>query len=182
MLNSKHLYLIGYRGSGKSSVARLLAAKIGCTWIDSDDEIERRAGVSIAEIFAAHGEPGFRDRETAAIEALSKTSPQVIALGGGAILRPENRDMIAQTGQAIWLDARPEVLVGRIEADASSASRRPSLTEHPMLQEVRQLMAAREPLYREVGNLRIDVSDQTPDQIVDQITKFLSDQADSLLE
>lgn len=174
MSSEQHLYLIGYRGSGKSSVARSLAAQLGIESIDSDDEIERRAGCSIAEIFAEQGESGFRDLETQAIEALSSGPPQVIALGGGAILRAENRQQIAQTGKAVWLDARPEVLVQRIQQDATSATRRPQLTEHPMLQEVRQLMQAREPLYRAVGNWRIDVSDLDVDTVVTQIRQLLA--------
>ena len=93
-----NLYLIGYRGSGKTTVAAELARLLGWKWLDADDEIERRAGKSIKEIFATWGEPAFRDLEVAVIADLSKLTSHVIALGGGAVLREESRHDIRNFG------------------------------------------------------------------------------------
>lgn len=112
--------LIGYRGSGKSSVARLLAAKLNLTWIDSDDVIEEQAGRSIREIFAEDGEAEFRRLERAVIRDLTNCDSLVIAAGGGAILADENRQAMKSAGAVVWLQASVDNLVQRIQADDST--------------------------------------------------------------
>ncbi len=106
-----NLVLIGYRGTGKSEVARLLAARLGWPWFDADEQIEAMAGLSIAEIFAAQGEAAFRDVESQVIARLAMQDRSVLALGGGAVMRPENRAAIGRQGQVVWLQATPETIL-----------------------------------------------------------------------
>src|SRR5688500_9284949 len=96
-----NLFLIGYRGSGKTTVAAELAPRLGWKWLDADDEVERRAGRTIKDIFAASGEQAFRDLEAAVIADMAKLSDRVIALGGGAVLRDDNRQAIRSSGKVV---------------------------------------------------------------------------------
>src|SRR5580658_2942769 len=99
--------LVGYRATGKTTVARHLATRLGCEWIDADVEIERRAGKSIARIFAEDGEPAFRDLEAQVIADLCGRKKLVLAAGGGAPLREESRRAMRQAGHVVWLTATP---------------------------------------------------------------------------
>jgi shikimate kinase len=169
MLLGKHLYLTGYRGSGKTTVGRLLASRLGRVCIDLDDQIETQAGRSIREIFAAGGEATFRDLETAALLRVAADAPAVVSLGGGAILRPENRDVITKTGIAVWLRIDADTVIQRLAGDTSTAERRPSLTGLPPREEVESLLQKREPLYREVAVCEVDTAGQNVEAIVDEI-------------
>lgn len=164
-----HLYLTGYRGCGKSTVAKLLAKRLERPFADLDDAIESMAGCSIAAIFADEAEAGFREREALALQELAAGEPRVIALGGGAILRPTNRELIAATGWCVWLDADPAVIANRLAADATTGARRPALTTLTPTDEIVAVMRDREPLYRLVADLRIDTTANEISQIVDQI-------------
>lgn len=167
-----HLYLVGYRGSGKTTLAKHLSELLSLPWCDSDVEVETSEGCSIREIFDKHGETGFRDREVAAIDRLSQRPSSVIALGGGAILRPKNRQTVVRTGRCVWLTAAPEELAKRIYADVSSAERRPALTNLGQLEEIRSLLARREPLYREVANLTIETDSAPLEEIARRIADW----------
>ena len=112
------LALIGARGSGKSTVGRLVADRLGWAFEDADEALERAAGRSIAAIFADDGEPTFRDLEERTIAALTGRSRLVLATGGGAVLRESNRRALRRFGLVVWLDADPETLAGRLRADA----------------------------------------------------------------
>ncbi len=170
-----NIYLIGYRGSGKTSVAAALARRLRWPWLDADAEIERRAGKSIAQIFADQQAAGFRDLESAMVAELTARDQHIIALGGGAILREENRRAIAG-GQVIWLKASPEQLLARIQADPTTAKRRPNLTPQGGFEEIRTLLAERMPLYAACANLAVEVEQKTPDQIAEEIALWLSQQ------
>src|SRR5262245_50146085 len=100
----KVLFLIGYRGSGKSNVARLLAENLGWSWADADAVLEQKYGRTIRQIFAEEGEAGFRDKETAVLGDLTQLDKHVVATGGGIVLRPENRAQL-RTGKVAWLAA-----------------------------------------------------------------------------
>jgi shikimate kinase len=139
--------LIGYRGSGKSAVARELAGRLGWDWIDADAEIERAAGQTIREIFAAEGEAGFRRRERETLAGLLQRDRLVVAAGGGAILNSETRRDMKAAGPVVWLQASVPVLAKRIAADPTTAERRPSLAGGGT-EEIARLLAKREPLYR----------------------------------
>lgn len=159
-----NLYLIGYRGSGKTTVAQLVADEIGLPWIDADAAIEQRAGRSIREIFAESGEETFRNLESAELAILAAGPTQVVALGGGAVLREQNRQLIQNSGRTAWLRARPQTLLARIEADVTTAQRRPNLTSAGGLAEIDQLLAVRTPIYAECADYVVDVDDLSPSE------------------
>jgi shikimate kinase len=155
--------LIGYRGTGKTTVGRLLAAELGWGFADADDRVEEVAGVPILGIFAAEGEAGFRDREAAALRELCARPHHVVATGGGAILRSGNRELFRASGFVAWLTASPETVWGRLRADPATAARRPNLTSAGGIEEVRALIAAREPLYRKTADFTFDTDSASPE-------------------
>src|SRR5262245_14443378 len=108
------LFLIGYRGSGKSAVARALSRRWNCACIDADEELERRAGKTIRQIFQDDGEADFRDRESAVLADLARRHDVVVATGGGVVLRPENRKLLRR-GRVVWLTAPAETLWRRMQ-------------------------------------------------------------------
>lgn len=168
-----NLVLIGLRGSGKTSVARILAERLGWPHFDADAEIESRAGKSIAAIFADDGETAFRDRETGVVADLAARDSAVLALGGGAVMRPENRAAIAKEGRVVWLTASPETLWSRIEADPDTAARRPNLSPQGGITEIIATLDARRAIYRQCAHLVVDTEGKSPDQIADAILEQL---------
>ncbi|MCA9132668.1 MAG: shikimate kinase [Planctomycetales bacterium] len=170
-----HLYLMGYRGSGKSSVGRMLAHQLDRPLVDTDEAIEKAAKQSISQIFATEGEAGFRDREQVAIATVAAIrEPCVIALGGGAILRPANRQAIRQSGHVVWLQGSPEYLFARIQGDATTAARRPNLSPGGGYSEVVEILAVREPLYRQLAEKTIATDPKTPDEIAAEIAAWVN--------
>src|SRR5436305_1450839 len=118
------MFLVGYRGSGKSTVARLLAERLGWAWVDADDVLEQRAGRPIRAIFADEGEAGFRDRETAVLADLCRLRRHVVATGGGVVLRDNNRDLLRRSGLGGWLAADVETHWQRVQGGGSTAAGR----------------------------------------------------------
>lgn len=169
------IFLIGYRGSGKSTVGPLLASRLGCSFRDSDTEIEKRSGRSIAEIFSSEGEGSFREIESVVVAAIVeelRESAAVISLGGGAVLEEQTRDLIRKTGQTIWLDADAKMLVARLENDPGQ--HRPPLSELGLVAEVRSMLDKRCPIYTECADFRINVGSLQPELIVDEIVRWIS--------
>ncbi len=166
--------LIGYRGSGKSAVAAALADQFGCPWCDADEILEHEVGVSIADLVAQRGESVFRDAEAAILDQLLSRDSEVLATGGGVILRAENREQLLRRGRpVVWLSAPVDVLRGRLASDPSTATRRPALGGGDVLDEVTAAVAHREPLYREVANGVIDTAVDTPKRIAERIAAWL---------
>lgn len=163
------IILVGYRGTGKTTVGRLLAKRLGWAFADVDDLIEAGARKSVAEIFATEGEPGFRDREAAALAELVSRPNHVIATGGGAILRESNRLLLRKSGFIAWLTASPETAWGRLVRDPTTAERRPNLTATGGVEEVRALVAARESLYRETADFAVPSDALSPEEVADAI-------------
>ena len=162
------LILIGYRGTGKTTVARKLADRLAVPVLDSDAEIECRAKKSIAEIFAQDGEPAFRDLEESVIaDILAQSGPLVLATGGGAVLRANTRDRLRQSGKVIWLTATPETILHRITCDAASQTMRPNLTALPMQQEIVMVLEQRKTLYAETAHETIATDSLSSDEIVE---------------
>lgn len=168
-----NIVLIGYRGTGKTSVARELAARLDRPWFDADEELERAAGKTIAEIFAEGGEPAFRDWESRIIAELAARRGVILATGGGAILRPENREALAKQGRIVWLQASPETIHTRIQSDAATVARRPNLTRLGELDEIRTLLAARGPIYSELAEVAVDTESKSVPALADEILAAL---------
>lgn len=168
-----NLALIGYRGTGKTTVAQLLAAHLGWPWCDADVEVETRAGKSIKQIFADEGESAFRDREQTIVAELTARDRWVLALGGGAILREPNRACLRGRCHVVWLTATPATLAARIAGDATTAERRPALLAGGGLAEIATLLAAREPLYRDCADCIVSTEDRTPQSIAAEILGHL---------
>jgi shikimate kinase len=169
------LALVGYRGSGKSTVGKILAARLGRQFLDVDREIEARAGRSIATIFALEGEPSFRDWEARTLEELVQDHPgSILATGGGIVLRPTNRGLLQSFGRVIWLKAEPLELARRLQTDSAAGTLRPSLTPAGTLGEIASVLEARKALYHELADAEIDTLDRDPNQIADQILSLLN--------
>ncbi len=167
-----NLYLIGYRGSGKTTVAACLSKELGLPWVDADQQLVLRVGKSIAQIFSDDGEPAFRNHESETLKLLSQGTAGIVALGGGVILRPENRQVLRETGRTVWLKAEPEVLAARLEADAATKENRPSLTSQGVLGEVQTVLEKRRPLYAESADFEVAVDHLTPAEVASQIAHW----------
>jgi len=170
-----NIVLIGYRGTGKTSVARALSDRLDKPWIDADVEIERQAGKSIAEIFAESGESAFRDLESKVVAELAKRDGWILALGGGAILREENRVQIKKAGPAVWLTATAQTIHYRMTGDPTTSGKRPDLTATGGLAEIESLLEVRTPIYEACADICVDTEDKSLDQIADEVIQALDE-------
>ncbi|MGD9942813.1 MAG: shikimate kinase [Burkholderiaceae bacterium] len=165
------IFLIGMMGSGKSTVGRRLAQMLGRPFFDADKVLEERCGVPIPTIFELEGEDGFRRRETALIDELTRMPGIVLATGGGVVMREENRRMLRERGLVIFLRASPGDLWQRLRRDRV----RPLLqTENPR-KRITELLALREPLYRETAGLTVTSARQPVEDLVVDIIRRLPD-------
>jgi shikimate kinase len=175
--------LIGYRGTGKSTVAAMLGDILGCGWCDADVVLEEKLGCSIASLVRNRGEPVFRDEEVAVLADLLRRFPGVLSTGGGVVLRPENRQALRASGSpVVWLTASADVVRRRLAEDPTTAERRPALApasgagpwaSGDPLAEVAAALTDREPLYRLCADYRIDTSIVPPAGIAAQIADWL---------
>lgn len=169
-LGGNGLALVGYRGTGKSTIGRRLADRLGRPFIDADDLIVDRAGRTIKAIFEESGEPVFRDWEERVLREVADDHPgAILATGGGAILRESNRRLLRSFGLVVWLRADPEELARRLETDAMARHDRPSLTSAGTLQEIRDVLEFRAPLYREAAHVEVDTQGKAPAEIVEEV-------------
>jgi shikimate kinase len=167
--------LIGYRGTGKSTVAALVAARLGCEGIDADAVLESRLGTTIAAVIRDRGEPAFRAAEAEILADLLGSFRGVLATGGGVVLRTENRTLLRESGRPlVWLTAPADVIRGRLAADPTTRDRRPALTAADPLAEVEAALAARLPLYMECADVAFDGGTEPPGVIADRIVHWLA--------
>ncbi len=163
------IILIGPMGAGKSTSGRLLARTLGLTFIDSDKVIEERTGASIPLIFELEGETGFRARERAVIDDLTREAGIVLATGGGAILAPENREVLRARGKVVYLHASVDHQMERTAHDRN----RPLLQTPDRRGKLEELMKVREPLYRETAHLVVETDGLAPKTVVQRIIRGL---------
>ena len=149
-----NIVLIGFMGSGKSSIGRLVAARLGFQFVDTDAVLVEREGREIAEIFAREGEARFRDLESAVLASLSARDRCVISTGGGVVLREENRALLHDLGFTVWLTASEDVIFQRV----SRNTKRPLLQTANPRETVAQLLAARRPLYEAAAQFTIETT------------------------
>jgi shikimate kinase len=165
--------LVGYRGTGKSTCGRLLAARLGLPFHDADPVLESRIGRPIRSVFDELGEPVFRDWEHQVLADLTAGPPAVLATGGGAILRAENRALLRGYGFVVWLSTDPGVLADRLTANPRGDNNRPALTPAGTVAEIADVLAARVPLYREVAHAEVQTQNRSVEQVVEAILRVL---------
>lgn len=163
------LFMIGPMGSGKSTVGKVLANLLGCSFVDSDAEIEARCGADIPWIFDVEGEAGFRRREAAVLSDLAERSQVVIATGGGAVVTAVNRQLMSESGVVIYLDVTLEQQLKR----TGSGDGRPLLAGGDREATLQKLMAEREPLYRELADVIVSASSGNARRVARQIQEQL---------
>jgi shikimate kinase len=161
--------LIGYRGTGKSTVAPRLASRLNFSWADADVELENWTGRSIREIFATDGEPEFRRLEREVLLQLLKRDRLVLAAGGGAILNEETRQDFRKAGPVVWLQASVETIARRILRDGATGGHRPNLTSKGGIDEIRALVGQREPLYQSCATISVLSEGSSIESLVQRI-------------
>jgi shikimate kinase len=159
------IVLVGLPGSGKSTVGKQLAKRLQLSFVDSDQEIEKRLGCSIREFFEREGEAVFRDLEQQVIAELAAGPLAVLSTGGGAVLREANRTCLKQSGKVFYLRATPEDLMRRLKNDRT----RPLLQVADPLAKLRELYGLRDPLYREVAHYVVETGRPTVTNLVNMI-------------
>ena len=171
------LFLVGYRATGKTTVGRLAAGRLGCSFVDADAHLEAAVGKSVRDLFRDEGEAGFRDRESAILRELAtdaRWDRHVISTGGGVVIRPENRALL-RAGFVARLTASAATIHARMVADAELHGTRPNLTPGGGLQEVEALLAAREAWYCEVADVIVPTEGRSPDAVAsDIVSEYLA--------
>jgi shikimate kinase len=153
------IVLIGFRGSGKTTVAELLAPQLGWDWIDADQALEALHRRTVKQIFEDEGEAGFRDKEAALFDELSRRTRHVVAAGGGVVLRSANRQSLRRAGLVVWLNADVDTLWQRLQEDARQ--HRPVLTVGGR-PEVEELLRIRAPLYHACADVVVETAARAP--------------------
>lgn len=170
MKHPRNIFLIGPMGAGKSAVGRYLARALHLSFVDSDDEIESRTGVDIPFIFEKEGEQGFRKREAAVIDDLSKIDGAVLATGGGAVVDPENRSRLGGRGYVVYLYTSVDEQVSRTQR----GRKRPMLENDNPRGTLEELLAKRDPLYREIADLVVETDGRKVKSVANEIIEQIS--------
>ena len=164
----KNMYFIGFMGVGKSTIARLAAQSMGTRLIEMDETIEAEEGVTISEIFATKGEEHFRDLETALIERIAKQEGMVVSCGGGAVLRPQNLELMKKSGKVIYLSATPETIYRRVRYSKN----RPLLQGNMNVEYIAGLMSKRIGIYEQAADYTITTDFKEKAQIVTEVLEI----------
>lgn len=176
-MTDRHLVLVGMMGAGKTTVGRVCAARLGRRFVDTDDAVERAAAMTVAELFEAEGEEGFRVRERAAVaDACASPEPLVIACGGGAVLDAGSREVLRARGLVVWLDGPPDTLAAR----AATGRTRPLLERRASVGHelegvatIERLATERAPAYRAAAHVRVDTGGRTVEDVVGRVLEEL---------
>ncbi len=174
-MTDKNIVLCGFMGCGKTTVGRLLAARLGYTFVDMDEYIEAKQGCSVTEIFNTQGEAAFRRMETKAAEELGQQSRTVIACGGGTVLQPENVAALKQNGWLFFLEVSPETVLHRLKQDTT----RPLLAQNKT-EAVFSLLTKRQPLYKNAADFTLS-AESAPGQLVAMIEQQLQNERNKIL-
>ena len=164
-----NIVLVGFMGTGKTTTGQILAKKLGWRFIDIDRAIEAECGMCVGDIFSTHGEAFFREKERTTIERMVSCREMIIATGGGAVISSENVKNLQQCGTVVTLEAKPDVVLQRIEKDPTP---RPLLKRPDKQYAIRQLMQERAARYK-IAELYIDTSSITPGAVADRIINFV---------
>jgi shikimate kinase len=165
---------VGVRGTGKSTVGRIVAERTGRRFFDADPELEARAGKSIVALFAEEGEAAFRDWEARVLAELTGHAGTVLATGGGVVLRESNRRLLREFGFVVWLSADPQTAADRLSADPQGLAGRPALTSAGTLAEIAQVLADRAPLYLAAADAVVETSGRSADEVADAVLEAWS--------
>ena len=160
-----NIFLIGFMGVGKSTIAKILAKELKAELVEMDETIETEAGMSINEIFEKFGEIHFRDLETALVERIANKGGAVVSCGGGAVLRPENVEMMKRSGKIIFLSATPETIYERVK----HSTNRPLLNGNMNIEYIGELMERRRETYENAADVVISTDGKWKTQIVEEI-------------
>jgi len=170
MAKPTRIFLIGPMGAGKTTIGRQLANQLGLEFIDSDQEIQARTGVDIPTIFEYEGEEGFRDREEVVIDDLTQIEQRVLATGGGAVVRPANRQNLSARGIVVYLECSPEQQYERTYRDR----KRPLIQTEDPLASLKELMSEREPLYRETADYVVSTEGRSAAAVAREILERIT--------
>lgn len=170
-----NIVLIGYRCSGKTAVGKILAGQLRKQFLDTDVLIEQNTGSSIETIISREGWDGFRDIEKRVIEEASRKDNAIIATGGGVVMDEENVENLKRNGWIVWLNGKAQVLKERMDKEQRSGVIRPSLTGLDPLEEIKEVLRERTPLYDKACNFRVDASKLSLREVADVIIKELQE-------
>ncbi len=164
-----NVYLVGYRCCGKSSLGRLLADRLGWSFVDTDEQLVARAGQTIAAIVESKGWAYFRQLESTCLADIAGRKQQVVATGGGVVTAPRNVAAMKASGAVIWLRASVAVIRKRMQGDAQTVDQRPALTEHDANHEIESVLAERTPVYRAASDIAVDTDRGSIPALVENI-------------
>lgn len=159
------IYLVGFMGTGKTTVGKLLAKRLGCDLVDVDEEIVSKQQMPISKIFEEFGEECFRNIETQTLVEVSKKSRTVVSCGGGIVLKPENIEILRQTGVCVLLTAQPQTILERVSNDTS----RPLLSNVSGVEQIENMLEKREAYYRNAAEITVQTDGKQAEEIVSEI-------------
>ena len=166
-----NIFLIGFMGAGKSTIARTLQRELGFPLVEMDERIVKEQGMSINDIFAQYGEAHFREIESQLVVDLGKQEPSIVSCGGGVVVRPENTQNMKKSGRIVLLKASPETIFERVK----NSTDRPILNGHMNVEYIAELMEKRRVLYEEAADITIQTDGKTREQICEEIIGKLRD-------
>lgn len=172
-----NVVLVGYRGTGKTSVGRILAAKLRKPFLDSDEMVKISAGKCVLEMVMERGWDFFRKEEKRIVAELSRRDECIVALGGGAVLDEENVRNLKDKGLFIWLTAEGQTIARRLNGDGKTREQRPPLTGKDPGEEIRSLLKIRGPVYEKIADCRIDTSNRSIEEVAVEVLRFLGERA-----